>query len=216
MPGRWIQVCCPLVVLSASPCPQASGPAPIVSVAPNGNFGGFPLFFISCPHVCWCRACSERQLWNVSRRPVLPNPGSIVWVPLQVPLLLLCLRQSLRSSFPINQPPDWSCVVCAGSNFVLSSPWSAGKASNCPALVCTTEIGGLAACQAKCRSNGECNVLNFCPAGATCTSGTNRCCLRKCSSTSDLKLVTNWKGWDVYTRGIHIHEECNHTCTLYL
>merc|ERR1712173_480955 len=48
----------------------------------------------------------------------------------------------------------------------------------------------------------DCNVFNYCPKGADCTSGEGRCCSRKCHSTSkhDLELTHHWKGWDVYTR----------------
>ena len=60
--------------------------------------------------------------------------------------------------------------------------WIEGQASNCPSLGCSTVVGGLSECQNDCRNKPDCNVVNFCPAGADCTSGLNRCCLRNCNN----------------------------------
>jgi len=84
--------------------------------------------------------------------------------------------------------------------YQLASPHTAGKASDCQSLGCTTESRGLSACFDLCDRTHGCNVFNFVPKGATGTSGLNRCCRRKCSSAADLKLTSRWKGWDVYVK----------------
>ena len=81
--------------------------------------------------------------------------------------------------------------------------WIEGQASNCPSLGCSTVVGGLSECQNDCRNKPDCNVVNFCPAGADCTSGLNRCCLRNCNN-GDYQLTNQWKGWDIYVKGMCI------------
>ena len=56
---------------------------------------------------------------------------------------------------------------------------------------------------ALCDSTSGCNTINFCPTGATCISGTGRCCRRSCSSCSlqECSLTTQWLGWTVLTKG---------------
>ena len=82
----------------------------------------------------------------------------------------------------------------------LVQDWSQGEASQCPNLGCTTVTGGLLDCQKRCLDNPDCTLINFCPAGADCTSGVNRCCLRGCTD-DDYKLTNRWKGWDIYVKG---------------
>jgi len=82
--------------------------------------------------------------------------------------------------------------------------WTEGTASNCPNMGCQT-LSSLSECVEKCKQNQSpertdgwnCNLINFCPAGADCGSD-NRCCMRQCDG-DNLQLVTTWKGWDVYT-----------------
>merc|ERR1712227_1161871 len=95
--------------------------------------------------------------------------------------------------------PDAEVEDQSAEDFELVSPHTEGVASNCENLGCSTESGGLAACQNLCRDQDSCTLINFCPAGATCTSGLNRCCRRKCSGT-DYQLVDRWEGWDVYIK----------------
>ena len=78
--------------------------------------------------------------------------------------------------------------------------WMQGQASNCENIGCSTVAGGLSVCQNNCLNDPECNLINFCPAGADCTSGLNRCCLRKCNN-DDYQLTNQWKGWDIYVKG---------------
>ena len=79
--------------------------------------------------------------------------------------------------------------------------WTEGQASNCENLGCSTVAGGLFECQNDCLNNPDCNLINFCPAGADCTSGLNRCCPRKCKN-DDYQLTNQWKGWDIYVKGM--------------
>ena len=90
--------------------------------------------------------------------------------------------------------------------------WNQGQASNCQSLGCSTVSGGLFVCQNKCLNNPYCNVINFCPAGADCKSGLNRCCLRRCDN-GDFKLTNKWKGWDIYVKGMAstLFRYCNHS-----
>lgn len=85
--------------------------------------------------------------------------------------------------------------------YSLAQPWTAGVSSNCKTLGCTTE-DDLATCRAKCTSEAECTVFNFCPKGASCGNfgPTNRCCLRECASADELDLVDRYLGWDVYVK----------------
>ena len=78
--------------------------------------------------------------------------------------------------------------------------WTQGEASNCPNLGCSTIAGGLFECQHTCLNDPGCNLINFCPAEADCKIA-NRCCLRKCN-TGDYQLTTQWKGWDIYVKGM--------------
>ena len=82
----------------------------------------------------------------------------------------------------------------------LVHDWTHGQASNCEDLGCSTVAGGLSVCQKNCLNDPECNLINFCPAGADCTSGLNRCCPRKCNN-DDYQLTNQWKGWDIYVKG---------------
>ena len=84
--------------------------------------------------------------------------------------------------------------------FLLQS-WVQGQASICENLGCSTVAGGLLVCQNNCLNDPDCNLINFCPAGADCTSGLNRCCLRMCNN-GDYQLTDQWKGWDIYVKGI--------------
>ena len=84
----------------------------------------------------------------------------------------------------------------------LVQDWSQGQSSDCPTLGCTTVSGGLLECQKSCQDNFDCNLINFCTDGADCTSGLNRCCLRKCKD-DDYKLTNHWKGWDIYVKGMY-------------
>ena len=83
----------------------------------------------------------------------------------------------------------------------LIQGWTEGKASQCQNLECTTVTGGIGECKKRCLDNPDCTLINFCPAGADCTSGSNRCCLRRCSEFGGYKLTNQWKGWDVYVKG---------------
>ena len=81
----------------------------------------------------------------------------------------------------------------------LIQGWTEGKASQCQNLECTTVTGGIGECKKRCLDNPDCTLINFCPAGADCTSGLNRCCLRKCNN-DDYQLTNQWKGWDIYVK----------------
>ena len=81
----------------------------------------------------------------------------------------------------------------------LIQGWTEGKASQCQNLECTTVTGGIAECQKRCLDNPDCYLINFCPAGADCTGGLNRCCLRRCTECG-YELTNQWKGWDIYIK----------------
>lgn len=83
--------------------------------------------------------------------------------------------------------------------YELVHPWTEGFVSDCRDLGCHTEPGGVDACKAGCTNNFECNVVSFCPAGADCTWGLNRCCHRQCSG-GDYEPATYWNGWDIYVK----------------
>lgn len=95
------------------------------------------------------------------------------------------------SGLPAIEVPD-------GPTFKLEVSHTEGKASNCHNVNCF-DSWGLDDCRDKCAGNAECNVFNFCPEGASCTSGKNRCCMRTCED-KNLKLSSKWKGWDVYSK----------------
>lgn len=87
--------------------------------------------------------------------------------------------------------------------YTLNRSWTDGLASACESLGCATEedsgTAGLAACQARCDNIAACNTLNFASTGADAATP-GRCCLRSCAPVSDLKLSSEWKGWDVYVK----------------
>ena len=85
----------------------------------------------------------------------------------------------------------------------LIQSWTQGKASQCQNLECTTVTGGLLECQKHCLDNPDCTLINFCSAGADCTSELNRCCHRNCTN-NDYQLTNQWKGWDIYVKGMCI------------
>jgi len=96
--------------------------------------------------------------------------------------------------------------VPEGPSFTLELSHTHGKASNCHNVGCF-DSKGLDDCSSSCAGDAECNVFNFCPEGASCTSGKNRCCKRTCEKDGDnldLKLTGHWKGWDVYSK----HDGC--------
>lgn len=100
---------------------------------------------------------------------------------------------------PKSKPTKDDAVV----SFTLVSPWKEGKASNCDNVGCDSFDGteaGLAQCKKSCI--GECTLINFVPVGASGTSGPGRCCRRKCTSSADFKLVSEWAGWDVYAKSV--------------
>jgi len=117
-----------------------------------------------------------------------------------------CCRKRCESAAPsdlklVNDFGGWDVYTRNKySNFMLVEAHNAGWASNCRNLGCDTFEGGVAKCKDHCLSTSGCNVFNFCPEGATCNSGLNRCCRRQCDSTefNDLQLVNAWGGWDVY------------------
>ena len=82
----------------------------------------------------------------------------------------------------------------------LIQAWTQGKASQCQNLECTTVTGGIEECQKRCLDNPDCYLINFCPAGADCTGGLNRCCLRRCTKCGGYELTNQWKGWDIYIK----------------
>ena len=84
----------------------------------------------------------------------------------------------------------------------LLQDWTNGEASDCSNLGCST-VGSLIECRDNCLNDPDCTLFNFCPDGGDCTSGMNRCCLRKCTG-DDYKLTTEWKGWDIYIKGMLI------------
>jgi len=108
------------------------------------------------------------------------------------------------NNYKVNNGLDGICKFEKADlgNYRLALPFQGGFASDCTNLGCTTEHGGLLACTALCDRTEGCNVFNFAPKDATATSGLNRCCRRKCTSTrnNDLKLTEKWKGWDVYVK----------------
>ena len=90
--------------------------------------------------------------------------------------------------------------------------WSLGEASNCKALECFYANDGLTECEKSCMENDECNLINFCPSGASCRSqyvADNRCCTRQCTN-GDHRMVDTWKGWDVYEKVTGISVICQH------
>ena len=114
-----------------------------------------------------------------------------------VRFFLPCAKKFARSRDPCSGAGGASAV------WALVSPWTKGKASKCHNVGCRTvseggTAAGLAVCKRSCRDG--CNLINFVPNGADGTSGPGRCCRRKCTSSNDLKLVSKWKGWDVYTK----------------
>lgn len=102
---------------------------------------------------------------------------------------------------------DWlTCVPANGEKQCLTEykftiGWESGVAAECHNLDCHT-VDSVDTCAAFCNEKDACNVFNYCPKGADCTSGHGRCCARKCKSTdtSDLELTHEWKGWDIYTK----------------
>jgi len=98
----------------------------------------------------------------------------------------------------------WNHAKAVGENWASTDHYhqlywhTMGVASDCKSLGCSTQAGGLESCMRVCDRHPDCNVFNFCPEGGTCISGVNRCCPRKCDTTYDRKLVTKWKGWDIY------------------
>ena len=48
-------------------------------------------------------------------------------------------------------------------------------------------VSGLTECKAKCLRESTCNLINFCPEGATCTYSPNYCDLRNCDG-DDYKI----------------------------
>jgi hypothetical protein len=104
----------------------------------------------------------------------------------------------------------WRSCVVALPEFSRASGWKGGVASDCDNLGCQT-VDSVASCANICSGEEECNVFNYCPEGADCTSGAGRCCSRKCDSTDkhDLQLTSIWKGWDVYTKDPSSDEEEN-------
>lgn len=96
-----------------------------------------------------------------------------------------------------------SCDPAVSFEYLLKSPWSAGKSSNCPTLGCTTMSNGgpsgLATCKAKCSNTDQCDTINFVPHGANGAKGVGSCCLAKCSGSGEM-LVTTLKGADVYAK----------------
>jgi len=92
------------------------------------------------------------------------------------------------------------CICLPSGTYMKGiQSWSKGEASNCKNLGCFYSKNGLQGCHKTCMENDECNLVNFCPAGADCTSGLNRCCPRHCTE-GDHKMVKTWKGWDVYEK----------------
>ena len=90
--------------------------------------------------------------------------------------------------------------------------WTEGEASDCKALKCFYAKNGLTECENHCMENDECNLINFCPSGASCRSNyvaNNRCCSRHCTN-GEHKMVTRWKGWDVYEKVAGISVICKH------
>merc|ERR1712008_183463 len=111
----------------------------------------------------------------------------------------ICAAEAAAAAVLPSPVYDTSSTYAAPTSaFELVRPWYKGVASDCPNLGCSTLTGGLPACQRKCRNEKDCNLINFCPVGADCTSGVNRCCLRNCAS-NNLEAVTKWGGWSVYT-----------------
>ena len=120
-------------------------------------------------------------------------------------LQIIIIRTNLNKLTQTTEGPTASPTT---RTFTLAHHFQEGVASNCPNLGCETLSGGLHECDARCRETENCNLINFCPAGADCTSGLNRCCMRSCES-DDLQTVTTWRGWDVYileTDDAFVHE----------
>ena len=81
----------------------------------------------------------------------------------------------------------------------LKQDWTNGKASDCSNLGCFY-AGGPSECLDHCVDDPDCNLVNFCPDGASCAN-VNRCCPRKCDG-GVTKLVDTWKGWNIYIKGM--------------
>jgi len=129
------------------------------------------------------------------------------------PSYRLCTKDELHTEIccktggMCDNHPVWTSTRWVPEPYSLAVSSSGGVASDCRYLTCQTLSGGLDECKALCDSYDECNVLNFCPAGASCVDnyispsiGIGRCCPRDCHSTDELHLVSNWNGWDVYTK----------------
>jgi len=124
-----------------------------------------------------------------------------------VSILIAILTSSCRTAERVSDE-DWLQDANTSTDaYTLVSPHSAGNASDCPNLECSTKTDGgstgLAECKAACDGHNSCNLINFVPdeaAGKSRFQIKGRCCLRACQSLGDLKLTDKWKGWDVYMK----------------
>ena len=77
---------------------------------------------------------------------------------------------------------------------------AAGDTGDCSNLGCSF-VGDSNECLKNCLDDPDCSLVNFCPLGATCTSGENRCCLRNCLG-DNYELTSEWNGWDIYIKSM--------------
>jgi len=87
-------------------------------------------------------------------------------------------------------------------DYTLQIPHTYGHSSNCDNLICLN-TSNVEECTERCDDNSNCNVIAYSAEGSSSTSGVTRCCLRDCAGAvdfEDLKLTTDWKGWDVWTK----------------
>jgi len=115
---------------------------------------------------------------------------------------------------------DWMINNCATTcgycvkDMSLLQPWTYGEASDCSNLGCSF-VGSLTECLENCSNDPDCTLANFCPDGGDCTSGMNRCCLRKCTD-DDHKLTTEWKGWEIYIKDEFYEKSMGSNCHPYV
>jgi len=94
---------------------------------------------------------------------------------------------------------DYCTVVAA--EWSLYHQWQSGESAICsdtPEQECSYQVEGLEACQQLCWDTAACTRINFCPLGADCTSGLNRCCLLGCSEDHVI-FSDMFKGWDSWS-----------------
>jgi hypothetical protein len=101
---------------------------------------------------------------------------TIVWVVASTASLTGCLNKifplddGIACSAGTNCPDDYFCHLAAGVCREVSEEWSCGRDADCPfGAVCTESL-----CQAGCRADGDCGLLQACIHGE-CALEPGRC-----------------------------------------